>query len=144
MGLVPDHVDVIEGHPLVPLVGVGPHAAGGVVDHLPALVVDLVADLVVGEEAPGPGELPGVPALGRGVQPVLGRLVQGEGLAVQRQSKNKSAIGNVMKTVMLSYWWSGQSGQLEVRDKDVADASNAWTPFYFCHKDTEKDKKYSY
>ena len=44
-----DHGDVIEGGPLVPLLGVRPDAAGGVVDHLPALVVDLVADLVVAE-----------------------------------------------------------------------------------------------
>ena len=92
MGLVPDHGDVVEGDPLVPLVGVGPDGAGGVVDHLPALVVDLVADLVVGEESPGTSVLTRVPSLSGGVQSVLSWVGEREGLAVERDAQDQPGI----------------------------------------------------
>ncbi len=55
--LVSDHVDVIVPDPLVALEGVGPHAALGVLHHRVAFPIDLMADLVVGQEARGPCEL---------------------------------------------------------------------------------------
>ena len=55
--LVPDHVHIVEGDPLVLLVGVGPHGPRRVVHHAPALAPHQGADLVVSQETLGAGEL---------------------------------------------------------------------------------------
>ena len=94
LGLVPDHGRVVEGDPLIALEGVGSHAAVRVLDNGPALVEDVVADLVVGEEAPGSGELASRPAaLGPGVEAVVGGTGQGKGLAVHGHPEDKLVRG---------------------------------------------------
>ena len=57
LGLLSDHVVVVEADPLVALVSVRAQTALWVLDYLPAAVVNPVADLVVGEESRGLGEL---------------------------------------------------------------------------------------
>ena len=90
--LVRDHGCVIKGDPLRALVGVRAHGSLRVLDHLPALVHYVVADLVVGQEAGGPRELARLAFLsGRRVEAVVTGLVQGEGLSVQGHAHDQLA-----------------------------------------------------
>ncbi len=78
--LVSDHFHVVVTDPLVALEGIRPDPALGVLYHVVALGVDLVADLVVGQEARCSSELSGAP-LGSGrVEPGVGYVVDCEGL----------------------------------------------------------------
>ena len=111
---MPDHVHIVEGDPLVLLVGVGPHGPRRVVHHAPALAPHQRADLVVSQETLGAGELARSAATdSRGIQTldikiiallylfyqtlygtltvVPGGCVQGEGLAVHGHAQHQLA-----------------------------------------------------
>ena len=133
---LPDGFHVVIPDPLVPLVCVGSHPALRVLDDGPAAALDPTADLVVGQEPGGARELSGLTlGAGRGVEPVVGGFVQGEGLPVQGHTQHQlirrgTGLDPVVDRVVL-----------KKKISDCAKQTNLFKFKLFCLSNFQRNKK---